>query len=393
MSNPNWTFPQPSAAKLEKQRKQRLDEAQAIVTHAERRHLKYLTPTERGQIDFLLEDAQRAKDLLNDPDWLVRSEEDAQLVEKLERNHGHVTHMAEGGFMNNLAGTLRSASWSPHVPVPYKFPAKAIIGDVTDAAVRVEPGISALPIDSRYAYGVLRRRDLPVEATVIQELVQTSRIFPALDQMAVGFASGTTKPTTTTGATLQPFQRETIATVSELLPVGIVNIPAFEQLVNTTLRDAYRAGLDHYVVGQLVSQAGTVDDTGDDLFEQLRKAVTSLQSAGFEPSVALVNPEDAETLDLTRADAGEGQFMLNPAPRASGFSPLWSLRLVATPAVTDPIVLDPSGSQLWLSDVEFSANPFEQFAKNQVRFRFEGDVIVVVNQPGSIHVISSEESG
>jgi hypothetical protein len=110
------------------------------------------------------------------------------------------------------------------------------------------------------------------------------------------------------------------------MPNAVVGLQAFRDLANEDMSIACAESLENLVVNTIVDNAGTVDDAGADLFEKLRKAVAVVQGLGFNPTLAAVSPEDAETLDLTRGTSID-QFILAPAPRASAFSPLWSLSL------------------------------------------------------------------
>jgi hypothetical protein len=142
----------------------------------------------------------------------------------------------------------------------------------------------------------------------------------------------------------------------------------------------------------LILAAGTFDDTGSDLFQKLRKAVTTLQGVGFSPDVALLSPSDVETLDLTRGGTGDGGFLVDPAPRSSAFSPLWNLKVVAAAGVDVPIVLDSSAVTLYLGPVEFASNPYEGFSTNETRARLEGPAVLVAHQPNGIQVVGPQLS-
>jgi hypothetical protein len=268
---------------------------------------------------------------------------------------------------------------------------KAIIADAGDAAPRREGGIEPMALDSRYAFPNIPQRDLG-DATRVEFLRQNARALASVSEMQMALAGSGTKPTTTVGAELASDEPIMIATVSELLPNAIVKLDAFADLVDGTLRQAYRESLDDFVVDELIAAAGTTDNTGTGLFEQLRKAVTNLQGLGFNPSLALVSPSDAETLDLSRSGGStstDGPFILSPAPRDTASSPLWGLKIVAAKTVTAPIVLDASAvGNLYLGAVSLASNPFEGFSSNETRFRLEGPALMVVRQGDAIHVVA-----
>ena len=57
------------------------------------------------------------------------------------------------------------------------------------------------------------------------------------------------------------------------------------------------------------------------------------------PSVLALNPDDSASLDLTTED-GSGAYVF--VIRSSGADVLWTLTVVESPAVDDPILIDPA---------------------------------------------------
>jgi hypothetical protein len=149
---------------------------------------------------------------------------------------------------------------------------------------------------------------------------------------------------------------------------------------------------DEYVIDELTTNAGTTDDTGADLFEKLRKAVTTIQGQGFTPNLIALSATDAEEIDLTRTESGAGLLVVDPAPRAGAFSPLWGARVVVGANVIDPIVMDTSGVQVWVGTASFDADLGSRFSTNESRFRLESPVLCVVRQPLAVQVVAAGTS-
>jgi hypothetical protein len=277
---------------------------------------------------------------------------------------------------------------------PPRFGAAMIADPTTAAPVRLE-GISAMGFDARHFFTQLPRQ--PLEGTAVQELVQNARALAAPGSTQVPFGGSTAKPTTTVGVVLATFEPTTVATVSEPIPNAIVRLDAFRRLLDETLSQALRDGLDDLVVTELTAAAGTISDDGDDLFEQLRKAVTNLQGLGFAPDLAGISPTDAETLDLSRSGGStidDGPFVLQPAPRASAFTPLWSLQVTPSKTITDPIVLDRRVVTLYATNAVFALNSFSSgstdlFGTNRSVARLELDAVVVVHQGDGVQLVST----
>jgi hypothetical protein len=273
------------------------------------------------------------------------------------------------------------------------FPAKAIISVVGDASPARESGIARMPLDRRFIYPNLETVDLPEGATRVEYLRQSARTFASVSEMQMALTGSGTKPETTTSVELTDDEPLMIAHTSELLPNAIVKLSAFTDLIDDTMRLGYQRALEDYVVDTLVLEAGTVDDTGADLFQKVRKAVTNLQGLGFAPDAVFVSAADAETLDLSRSGgstSSDGPFILSPAPRDLASSPLWGLKVVASPSITDPLVADTSAlGRLYVGPVELAVDPFEGFKSNQSRFRFEGPALTVVQQADAIHRVAA----
>ena len=341
-------------------------EGMKIVNQAERQG-RQLTQAERAQVNDLILQANVHK-----------------LAEGLE---SPCPGEAGGGALN----AIRAAGWElggPAVSLPF---GAVLIDNAADAAPLREVGIVRQGADGRRLYPALEQRPLD-GATRVDELVSTGRSLADPEAMQLAIDATSEKPVTASGATLESYDVKMVATVSDPYPNAIVSLPAFADLVNVDMTIAYQDSLDNLVVNTITDAAGTTDDAGDDLFEQLRKAVTVLQGEGFNPTLAAVSPEDAETLDLSRSGGSttdDGPFILSPAPRASGFTPLWNLALRVVKGLDAPIVLDPSVIRLYLDRVTFASDPFSGFSTNETRFRFEGPAIPVVRQPMGVYVIGA----
>jgi hypothetical protein len=340
-----------------------------------------LTPAERAEIDQLTAAAQAAKSKdMTDNAAL------AQAVAALGSRMGLEPEYLGGVVGNRTHSAIVSAGWELGNSVHIPFGA-VLISDGGDAAPLREAGIISEGVDNRRLYA-----NLPIVslggATRVDALVSAGRTLPnPLSDMALDIDGTGEKPQTDSAATLATFDVKMIATVSDGYPNAIVAQPAFADLVGGDMRTAYQDGLDAYVVSTVTQGAGTTDDTGDDLFEQLRKGVTALQAEGFNPTLAAVSPEDAETLDLTRTTV-DNLFLLPPAPRAPASTPLWSMNVVTVKGLTDPLVLDPTAVRLYLDAVQFSSDPYTGFSTNETRFRFEGPACCVVRQPGGVYCVA-----
>ncbi|WP_175939909.1 phage major capsid protein [Caballeronia sp. BCC1704] len=115
--------------------------------------------------------------------------------------------------------------------------------------------------------------------------------------------------------------------------------------------------------------------------DYLRRAKTQLQKAFFIPSALIINPADAETIDLLRDD--EGRFLVAPG------SPIWGMAPVVTEAigqgafivadfVNSAVIWDREDATLQLGYVN------DQFIKNAITLLVERRLQMSVTRPGGI---------
>jgi hypothetical protein len=332
-------------------------------------------------------------------DDLIRATEIADEITKAGREPDEKARksvLAELGNPGEVAGVphgtvssvLQTKGWTLGTTATIEVETKALIDSTDNARPVRESGILREVEDARYVFPLLPIKDAG-QATAVQVLKSSGRTLNA-DVQPV--ASTAAKPVTDSAAVLETVSMQRVATVSSYYPNAIVQLEEFRNLVDGDMRDAYRTALDEYVVGEIYAEAGTTADSGDDLFEQLRKGVTAVQALGFTPDLAVVSAADAETLDLSRSGGSttdDGPFVLSPAPRDLASSPLWGLRVVVGVNAVEPIVMATGAVQLYIGAAEFSADSITEFDTNQSRFRLESPALAVVRRPEAIYLVGA----
>jgi hypothetical protein len=128
-----------------------------------------------------------------------------------------------------------------------------------------------------------------------------------------------------------------------------------------------------------VAAAPPFGTTGTTIIDQVRNGIATMRGTGANPTILMLNPTDAATLDLT-ADAGGYVF----ASRDSGTgSPLWGTTVVERiGGGADPkYLLDPEMlGVLYLGSMRFDADPFSGFASNVTQLRVEVSALYHVRQ-------------
>jgi HK97 family phage major capsid protein len=127
----------------------------------------------------------------------------------------------------------------------------------------------------------------------------------------------------------------------------------------------------------------------DDIFTVTRRAITSVTSLGYNPSVFVVGPADLETIDLATT-SGSGEFVNKAGPFDPATAKLWGVPVVVSTS------LDPGEAYLLSDDsvkiyadqgarirVEW-ARTGDDFETNAVRARLEGRFEIGVSRPEGV---------
>jgi hypothetical protein len=129
--------------------------------------------------------------------------------------------------------------------------------------------------------------------------------------------------------------------------------------------------LDSHCFAQIVASTPLFGTSGADLIAKIRNGVASMRATGANPTIVVLNPTDAASLDLS-ADAGGYVF---PTRDSGSGSPLWGLRVIertSAAGTEPPYLIDPQMlGMLYLGSARFEADPFSAFRKNLTTLRVE----------------------
>lgn len=166
------------------------------------------------------------------------------------------------------------------------------------------------------------------------------------------------------------------------------------------LRTEMEAGLYLALENQVVHGDGTGENlTGllntsgiisqafaTDALTSIRKAMTSLEVYGITPTALVLNPVDAETLDLLRDSGATGKYLLGD-PGGDGVEKLWKVPRVPSNAVAAGTALlgDWQQAQVIIREDATLAldRSGENFTKNLVTMRLEGRFGFAVKRPSA----------
>lgn len=166
------------------------------------------------------------------------------------------------------------------------------------------------------------------------------------------------------------------------------------------LRDEMEAGLYRALEAQVLGGDGTGENlTGllntsgliiqpfaTDALTSVRKAMTSLEVFGITPSALVLNPVDAEALDLLRDSGATGKYLLGD-PAGDGVEKLWKVPRVRSNAVAagTAILGDWNQAQVVVREDATLAldRSGENFTRNLVVMRLEGRFGFAVKRPNA----------
>ena len=125
---------------------------------------------------------------------------------------------------------------------------------------------------------------------------------------------------------------------------------------------------------------------GADLVAQIRNGIAAMNSLGTNPTIVALSPTDSVELDLFTTGADDAYAF---ALRDSGSSsPLFGLRVIETPAVTNPLLIDPPAlGLLYVGQARFEVDPYSGFTENLSTVRLEGNVLFHVRNAQGVYEI------
>lgn len=217
-------------------------------------------------------------------------------------------HGANDSWAARAAGAIRKANGGGDE-------SRAIASGSVDVPVLVDPAVTPKSRPSRLIDLLVNRS--AIESNAFEYFRQTVRT-----NLAAPTADLATKPTST--FTLVPItdRARVIAHLSEPVPIRLWRDA--EEVVRW-LDAEMRAGVLDALEAQVISGSGTGENlTGlltvagttavafaTDVPTTLRKSITALQNIGVDPNALVLNPADAEALDLLKEGTGGVGFLLD----------------------------------------------------------------------------------
>jgi hypothetical protein len=226
------------------------------------------------------------------------------------------------------------------------------------------------------------------ESTTVLDWKQSVRTLTGTVARTLNAVTSKATLDTTTAAVTEDLQQ--FAVVLPTIPNQILeSIPAFSEFMNTEGAFQISKALDTHVLSQIVASTPLFSNTGTTLIDKIRTQIGTMRASGANPTILVLNPTDATSLDLL-ADAGGYVF----ATRATGTSsPIYGTTVVERiGGGSDPIYLiDPEMlGRLYIGNMKFDADPYTGFATNTTNLRVEVNALFHVrNSQGAYRIAAT----
>ena len=345
------------------------------------------------------EQTAKLEALAGEPETKARDR--AAMQAELDRI-GPVTDVAvqEGGRYGTLADQLLNAGWDHKSHPVAMADIHAVLetksGGVESKAGSLDGGSSiqdAVPyrytapelgFDTRFIQPSLPTENVPPDATGVSSYVQKSRSLAATNDMIRTIAAVTAKPETNTVAEVVNPALKQIATVSTGTPNVLIANPNFRSWVNNDLTLAFRRAVDAHIVAQVTAASIQNGDGGIGAYESILYAQEAVRAAGYNPTLIVVSPTDALTIQLLEQASGVTYTFPQQLPT-----------MVVSPSVDDDegFVCDPSAlGTFYVSPFTLAAFEEDAGSTNASTVRAEANGLFIVQRPDAAATFFAAES-
>jgi HK97 family phage prohead protease len=327
--------------------------------------------------------------------------DDETETEKRTTNGGglRVTDRAEGGAeQRTLLGQFQRAGWSPGERTEITWQdfeaasesrALTWTGSVdTVDPLRREAG--AFGFDQRYAWPAFPRVPVDDGATSVNVLTQTARTLPSAATVVRAIDAVTNKPEAASTVTVVATSMKQLAAVQSGVPNIMLAQPGIESVIGNDLRLSFNEGLDKLILDAIALSGFQAPGT-DPLLVSVRKAMTTIFAAGYNPDTLILTPANAEALDLAVSgiSGGTQDFVFTPAQFAPGT--IFGMQRRISKTIPAAAVVDAQAfGKLYAGPVALAS--FEENAgkTNSSLVRFEGNAVFgVERQNAAVRIAAS----
>lgn len=215
------------------------------------------------------------------------------------------------------------------------------------------------PYDQRWVYPVVPHIGVGFDVASVLVAYQTARALATPANVVRAIDATSTKPETGSTVNLITVPLSQLATVESGVPNVYAAQAAITSIIESDMRLAINDAIDSLVLAAFTASGFQAPGT-DNYFVTVRKAITTLQSAGFQPDTLVQTPADAQNLDVmvSGISGGVADFINLPGNSAPGT--IFGLQRRISKSAPASVVLDSSAfGKLYASPVtlaRFEAN-------------------------------------
>jgi HK97 family phage prohead protease len=252
---------------------------------------------------------------------------------------------AGGGELRTLLGAFKAAGWRPggRAEIAWQeFENAAESRAITwtgslDVMAPLRRDAGPFGFDQRYAWPAFPRVGVDSGTTSVQVLTQTARTLPTAANTVRALDAVTNKPEAASTITVATVSLNQVAAIESGLPNVYLQQPGITSIVGTDLRLAVNEGLDKLVL-DAIALAGFQAPGTDALLISIRKAMTTLYAAGYNPDTLILTPAASEALDVLQTSGSEKYWVFG----ATKFAPadMFGMNVRVSKTIPAPAVVD-----------------------------------------------------
>jgi hypothetical protein len=248
----------------------------------------------------------------------------------------------------------------------------------------------AFGFDQRYAWPAFPRVPVDDGATSVNVLTQTARTLPSAATVVRAIDAVTNKPEAASTVTVVATSMKQLAAVQSGVPNIMLAQPGIESVIGNDLRLSFNEGLDKLILDAIALSGFQAPGT-DPLLVSVRKAMTTIFAAGYNPDTLILTPANAEALDLAVSgiSGGTQDFVFTPAQFAPGT--IFGMQRRISKTIPAAAVVDAQAfGKLYAGPVALAS--FEENAgkTNSSLVRFEGNAVFgVERQNAAVRIAAS----
>jgi HK97 family phage prohead protease len=236
----------------------------------------------------------------------------------------------------------------------------ASFGGTIDVLNQEHIGGVNLGYDQRYMWQIPQQVSVTRGATSVEVFQQTGRTVNAGTVSIRAIDATSNKPEVSSVLNVTTIPLKQVAGVQTGVPNVYLEKDQLATVVEADLRLNLFDGLDELVRAGLATSGFQAPST-DNIFVSIRKAITTLRAAGYNPDVVALTPAASETIDtmVSGITGGSADFTFG----AGNFGPnnIFGLRRVESKTLAAPVVWDSANhGRFYMSDVSLAR--FEESA-------------------------------